>query len=141
LTIKIEYVIIDLSKGKQRKEVPSMTKREMFVAIANVAEVAANEEMVNFINHEIELLDNRKSGKKGQTKTQKENEGIKAVIAEVLNESGEKKTVTELIADERLNGYTNQKISALLRQMVEAGRVNKSIEGKKAYFEAVSAEE
>ena len=113
-----------------------MTKREMFAAIANVAEVAANEEMMAFISHEIELLDARKNSKsKGMTKTQKENEGVKAVIAEVLAESESKKTVTELISDERLNGYTNQKISALLRQMVEAGKVVKSIEGKKAYFE------
>lgn len=113
-----------------------MTKREMFAAIANVAEVAANEEMMAFINHEIELLDARKNSKsKGMTKTQKENEGVKAVIAEVLAESESKKTVTELISDERLSGYTNQKISALLRQMVEAGKVVKSIEGKKAYFE------
>lgn len=112
-----------------------MTKREMFVAIANVAEVAANEEMVAFINHEIELLDNRKTSKKGLTKTQKENEGVKAVIAEVLADTGEKMTVTELINDNRLNGYTNQKISALLRQMVEAGKVVKTIEGKKAFFE------
>ena len=112
-----------------------MTKREMFVAIANVAEVAANEEMVAFINHEIELLDNRKTSKKGLTKTQKENEGVKAVIAEVLTDTGEKMTVTELINDDRLNGYTNQKISALLRQMVEAGKVVKTIEGKKAFFE------
>lgn len=112
-----------------------MTKREMFVAIANVAEVAANEEMVAFINHEIELLDNRKTSKKGLTKTQKENEGVKAVIAEVLADTGEKMTVTELINDDRLNGYTNQKISALLRQMVEAGKVVKTIEGKKAFFE------
>lgn len=116
-----------------------MTKREMFVAIGNVAEVASNEEMVAFINHEIELLDNRKSGKKGQTKTQKENEGVKAVIVEVLAETGEKMTVTELISDERLSGYTNQKISALLRQLVESGQVVKSIEGKKAFFEAVNA--
>ena len=112
-----------------------MTKREMFVAIANVAEVAANEEMVAFINHEIELLDNRKTSKKGLTKTQKENEGVKAVIAEVLADAGEKMTVTELINDDRLNGYTNQKISTLLRQMVEAGKVVKTIEGKKAFFE------
>lgn len=114
-----------------------MTKREMFVAIANVAEVASNEEMTAFIAHEIELLDNRKSGKKGQTKTQKENEGVKAVIVDVLAESGEKMTVTELISDERLSGYTNQKISALLRQLVEGGKVTKTIEGKKAYFSAV----
>lgn len=116
-----------------------MTKREMFVAIANVAEVSANEEMMAFINREIELLDNRKSSKKGPTKTQKANEGVKAVIAEVLAESGEKMTVTEMLADERLSGYTNQKISALLRQMVEAKTVVKTIEGKKAYF-AVAVE-
>ena len=38
---------------------------------------------------------------------------VKAVIADVLAEAGEKRTVTELIADSRLNCYTNQKISAL----------------------------
>ena len=110
-----------------------MTKKEMFAMIATVN--ADNAEIVEFCNHEIELLSNRKSGTKGQTKTQKENEGIKAVIAEVLTGTGDKMTVTELIADERLNTYTNQKISALLRQMVEAGKVTKVIEGKKTYFE------
>jgi len=117
-----------------------MTKREMFVAIANVAEVAANEEMMTFINHEIDLLDARKNNKsKGMTKTQKANEEVKAVIADVLAETGEKMTVTEMLADERLSGFTNQKISALLRQMVEAGKIVKTIEGKKAHF-AVAVE-
>ena len=112
-----------------------MTKREMFVAIANVAEVAANAEMVEFLNHQIELLDARKSGK-GLTKTQKANEEVKAVIAEVLAEV-EKATVTDLIKDERLDGFTNQKISALLRQMKDKGLVDKTMEGKKAYFSLV----
>ena len=112
-----------------------MTKREMFVAIANVAEVSANEEMMSFINRQIELLDNRKSNKsKSLTKTQKANEEVKAVIADVLAESGEKMTVTQLLGDERLSGYTNQKISALLRQMVDSGKADKVIEKKKAYF-------
>ena len=44
-------------------------------------------------------------------------------------------TVTELIAGgEGLEGLTNQKVSALLRKMVEVGRVVKTIEGKKAKF-------
>ena len=116
-----------------------MTKREMFVAIANVAEVAANEEMMTFINHEIELLDNRKSSKKGLTKTQKENEGVKEQIVQALANAGKKMTVTEILSCEGLEGFTNQKISALLRQLVEAKRVEKTLEGKKAYF-AVSAE-
>lgn len=111
-----------------------MTKREMFERIATIN--AADEEIVAFCEKEIELLNKRKSGKKGLTKTQKENEEIKAVIAEVLADA-DRMTVSELIkADERLD-YSNQKISALLRGMVEDGRVVKTMEGKKAYFSVV----
>jgi len=81
----------------------------------------------------------KRSTSKTPTKTQKANEEVKAVIADVLADTGEKMTVTEMIADDRLNGYTNQKISALLRQMVETGKVVKTLEGKKAYF-AVAVE-
>lgn len=111
-----------------------MTKREMFVAIANVAEVAANEEMMNFINHEIELLDRRGSKDKAMTKTQKENENIKALIMDVLADATEKMTVTEMLADDRLSNYSNQKISALLRQLVDAQKAVKVVEKKRAYF-------
>ena len=76
----------------------------------------------------------KRGSAKTPTKTQKANEGVKAIIAEVLAETGKKMTVTEMLANERLGGYTNQKISALLRQMVEAKAVVKTIEGKKAYF-------
>ena len=117
-----------------------MTKREMFVAIGNVAEVAANEEMSAFIAHQIELLDSRKGSKSGMTKTQKENESIKETILANLKEVGEACTVTELLTCNGLSGYTNQKISALLRQLVESGKVAKTMKSKKAYFEAVTAE-
>ena len=80
----------------------------------------------------------KRSTSKTLTKTQKANEEVKAVIADVLAGTGEKMTVTEMIADDRLNGYTNQKISALLRLMIKEGRVDKVIEGKKAYFFAIS---
>lgn len=79
-------------------------------------------------------LAKRSSGKKGLTKTQKANVEVKETIKVVLAEVGEMVTVTELISDERLSAYTNQKISALLRQLVEAGEVTKVIEGKKARF-------
>lgn len=109
-----------------------MTKREMFERIATVN--AADEEIVAFCNREIELLEKRKSGKKGLTKTQKENEGVKELILTALAESGEKMTVSEVIGCEGLGGFSNQKISALLRQLIEAGKVEKTMEGKKAYF-------
>ena len=108
-----------------------MTKKEMFALIATVN--ADNSEIVDFCNHEIELLENRKSGSKGLTKTQKENAGIKELIAAALVGS-DGMTVTELLNCEGLDGFTNQKISALLRQMVQDAKVVKTIEGKKAFF-------
>ena len=109
-----------------------MTKKEMFAHIATVN--AADAEIVEFCNHQIELLDARKSSK-SPTKTQKANEDLMDKIEFALINADAPLTVTDLISSEdALEGYTNQKISALLRKMVEAGRATKTIEGKKALF-------
>lgn len=108
------------------------TKREKFEMIATL--LADNAEIVDFCNHEIELLTNRKSHSKGMTATQKANVEVKAVIVNVLREVETPLTVTEILTDERLAMYSNQKISALLRQLVDAHEVIKTIEGKKAKF-------
>ena len=112
-----------------------MTKREMFETIATIN--ADNAEIVEFCNHEIELLSRKTSAKRGLTAVQKANIEVKAVITNVLAEAGSPLTVTEVISDSRMSGYTNQKVSALLRQMVEGGTVAKTIEGKKARFALV----
>ena len=77
----------------------------------------------------------KRSTSKTPTKTQKLNEGIMDTIEDALVAVDKPVTVTELIAsDEGLKNLTNQKVSALLRKMVEANRVVKTIEGKKALF-------
>ena len=121
-----------------------MTKREMFVAIANVAEVAANAEMVDFLNHQIELLDSRKSStSKTPTKTQKENASIKATILDVLSEAGRAMTISEMLQDERLSAYSNQKMSALLRQLGDDGtkEVRKVKDKKVTLFEIAESDD
>lgn len=110
-----------------------MTKMTYAVAIDNAINGNITEEVKEKLEALKASLAKRASGSKSPTKIQKENEGVKAVIAEVLSESGSKMTVTDLVSDERLP-YTNQKVSALLRQMIEAGIVVKTMEGKKAYF-------
>jgi hypothetical protein len=76
----------------------------------------------------------RKTSKK-PTKTQQENELIMEQIALDLAEFEEPVTVTELITQgDGLDGLTNQKVSALLRKMIEADRVVKIMDGKKAKF-------
>lgn len=109
-----------------------MTKKEMFNHIATVN--ASDSEIVEFCKREIELLENRKSSK-SPTKTQRENEVIMDKIVESLTSIASPCTVTELLAF-GVEGFelTNQKASALLRKLVEAKRVVKTIEGKKSLF-------
>lgn len=76
----------------------------------------------------------KRGASKTPTKTQKENEGVMETILDVLADNGDMMTVTEMLADDRLKGYTNQKISALLRKLIEAKKVVKTMEKKKAYF-------
>lgn len=114
-----------------------MTKKEMFalvIEVVNGAEVAQKEEMLNFLAHEVELLE-RKSSKSTTTKTQAENEKIMVLVAEGLAEMGKPVTITELMAgSEKVAGLSNQKLSALLRIMKERGEVVKITEKKKSFF-------
>ena len=76
----------------------------------------------------------KKRGSSKPTKTQVENEGIKAEILEALVEADEPMTCGEIT--KALEGdYTSQKISALLRQLVAGGKVTKSTEKKVSRFE------
>jgi len=110
-----------------------MTKREMFTAIRAI--VADNAEMVAFIDHEIELLDKKKTSAKKPTKTQIENEGFKADIIAYLTEADSPKTIKELQAEvDSLVGLTNQRITHLLTDLVKSETVTKEYVKKVPYF-------
>ena len=120
-----------------------MTKKEYFAVLA---EVVANSNMENkegalaFIAHEVELLE-KKSAKSGQTKTQKENAEILVKIKAELAEVGKAVTITELqAASAEMAQYSNQKLSALLKKLVESGEVVKTTEKKKSYFAVAEIE-
>lgn len=111
-----------------------LTKKDLFGELLKIGEVASNKALVDFINHEIELLE-KKNSKSTQTKTQKENEGIKELILNALTEIGKPVTITELQnANTELADFSNQKISALLKQLVESQAVDKIVDKKKSYF-------
>ena len=115
-----------------------MTKKEMFAVIAETIatmEVENKAEMLNFIDHEIELL-NKKSGKSGQTKTQKENELLKEQLLNAFAVMEKPVTISEFQekSAEPVAQLSNQKLSALLNQLVKAEKMVKTIEKKKSYF-------
>ena len=114
-----------------------ITKREKFEMLANIAEVKANPMLVEFIEHELELLAKKNASGEGKmTATQKENETIKEEIVKSLADKPDRLyTITEMLKEfECCKPYTNQKISALIKQLVADGKVEKVEEKRKSYF-------
>lgn len=113
-----------------------ITKREMFAMM--MEKYNFTEEERAFIEHEIELLDKKKSGERKPTATQIANEGLKEIIMEVLNSTEEMLTVTDIIKSHAdLAELSNQKVSSLMTQLKDAGKVEKVVEKRKSYFKAI----
>ena len=109
-----------------------MTQRDYFNEIIALAKANDREDIVTFAEGRIEMLD-KKAGSKKPTKTQAENVAIKDEILSVLTTVGA--TVTEIqTKSDVLGALSNQKVSALLRQMVDEGLVTKTVDKKKSYF-------
>ena len=115
-----------------------MTKAQMFEAIKAIPEVAKNEEMVEFIDKQIAQLAKRKTA---ETKTQKENVILMDKVLVAMESIGRKATATEIMkSDEELATYSLPKISAMLKKLIECGKVERTIEKKIAYFEVASTD-
>ena len=114
-----------------------LTKKDYFAKLYSLVEnldnVQDKHELLGFIDHEVELLE-KKASAKTQTKTQKENIGIKDIIVDVVGNSIKPMTITDMLETEELNGYTNQKISALCKQLCEIGLLVRVQDKKKTYF-------
>ena len=112
------------------------TKRDRFNALLNIDAVKNDADLVAFIEHEIELLAKKNAGDKKPTAKQMENDAVKQVILDEMTANPDKLyTVTELIKGvPELAEYSNQRVSALLRQMIEANAVVKTVDKRKSYF-------
>ena len=117
------------------KSAKKPTKKQMYQNILDTCELT--EEQVAFIRHEMELLEKKNSSDKKPTAQQVANGGIKASILEVMKPN-QLYTITEIVKN--LSNYpdlTNQRVSALVRQMVEAGLVVRTEDKRRAYFSKV----
>ena len=107
------------------------TKREFFGEIREI--VKENAELVAFIDHELELLDKKTSAK--STKVNTEQVELMEKIVSALNEIGRSVTISELQKENaEMAEYSNQKLSAMLKKLVDNKQVTKMIDKKKSYF-------
>lgn len=137
----INYKINQVNQRKELMIMKKMTKKEMFaevIAVVERVEVENKAEMLNFLAHEVELL-NKKSSKSGQTKTQKENVLLMEQLVVALSEMEKPVTISEFqgLSTSEVATLSNQKLSALLKKLVEENKVVKTVEKKKSYFSVV----
>ena len=114
-----------------------MTKRDYFNQLLALDGVKGNESLVKFIEHELELLAKKNASGEGKlTATQIANNGIKEEILECMaNEPNRLFTISEM---QKLfpccAEMSNQRVSALVRQLVNDGKVERLEEKRKAVF-------
>ena len=117
--------------------IQKFTKKDRFAQLLEIAEVKANAELVEFINHEMELLAKKNAtphGERKPTAKQVENEGIKSEILTNMVE-GEKYTITRMMREfVAISDLSASKVNALVTQLKNEEKVERVVEGRIAYF-------
>lgn len=116
------------------------TKRENFTAIIEELQKVNRPDLVAAMEHEIELLDKKNANRSTKpTKAQLANDAIRTKILETLDPdveytlSGIKGMIPELQAS---NG--TQKTAAIVRPLVEAGKMTRTTKNRVVYLQLVS---
>lgn len=118
-----------------------ITKRDNFMEIralivkAEMLEDNKKEQYLTFIDHELKLLDKKASSKSSSKNTEEQKE-LMTKIVNALAEIGEPVTISDLQKkNEEMATYSNQKLSAMLKKLVDNEKtVIKTIDKKKSFF-------
>ena len=112
------------------------TKRDHFNALLAIPAVAENAELVEFINHEIELLDRKNTAERKPTPKQTENAGFKSDILDWA-EAGVQYTAGDFVKGVPSiveAGISVNRVTAMLTQLVNDGALVKTVDKRKSYY-------
>ena len=115
-----------------------ITKREVVTMMLADENIKQNDMFVAYLENELALLTKKAENKKA-TKNQTENVEIKEVIIEVLGRmgngrAGEIQLAIQATDKEKYATLTNQRTSAILKQMIDEGTVVKTVDKKVSTF-------
>ena len=110
-----------------------------YVSALNV--VLNGEPMTDEVREKLEALkasiEKKNTAERKPTATQTANEGFKVAILNGL-ESGKAYTITDIIKSvDEVSALSNQRVSAIVRQLVESGSLVREEVKRKAYFSLV----
>ena len=124
------------------EKIKAPTRKEMFTSVSDfLVEHDADTNLIDFINHQIELLDNKKESKK-QSKEQEENATYSNAIYEQMafeRKYSAAELMKELpaVGDWNANHETElsvQKLASLLKPLVDGGKVIKTTEKRRVFY-------
>lgn len=124
------------------EKIKAPTRKEMFTSVSDfLAEHDADTALIDFVNHQIELLDNKKESKK-QSKEQEENATYSNAIYEQMvfeRKYSAAELMKELpaVSDWNANHETElsvQKLASLLKPLVDGGKVIKTTEKRRVFY-------
>ena len=118
------------------KKLTNVSALEMVLGMESVIQ---NVELFDKLTQMKNQFEKKNSGStlRKPTKTQQENEVLVEMIFQYLTEVKEPKTITELTNEiQELEGLSNQKVSSLLKKLVDTEKVNKFQEKRKTFFQA-----
>jgi len=115
-----------------------MTKRDYFTILRNAYPTTADNynEVIAFIDHELELLARKNTSEKKPTAVQQANNVLKSAILEGMEEN-RLYTITEIIKEiPACADLSNQRVSAVVRQMYDCAEptIEKVVEKRRSYF-------
>lgn len=111
-----------------------MTKKDYFRMLKGIDKVAENGELVQFIDHEIELLERKNSADRKLSGNALANVALKEEIMEIVSSEPDRLFTATEIQKAMKGEYTNQRVSALLKQLKEEGKVEKIEDKRKSFF-------
>ena len=128
-----------------------LTKKDKFTALLNmvnsidptttIAEGITAEDMVAFIEHELELLANKNAvkGEKKPTEKQKQNADIGSAVYDYLVDCGVGKTCSQLLKE--VSGLPEDmslpRMTHIVTALVGDNKVERYVEKRVAYFKAI----
>ena len=113
-----------------------VTKKDNFEALRTIAETANRSDLVDFINHELELLANKNAKRSDKpTATQKENAEIADLVPNVL-EAGKLYRLSEIkaLVPKLASASGTQRIAAICRKLEENGVLVKTVDKRVIYY-------
>ena len=115
--------------------VQKITKAQKFAMLKAIPAVAENAMLVEFIDHEMELLAKKNSAEKKPTAQQTANAAIAdAIVSAMENEPNRLFTITDIIKSvPECAELTNQRVSAIVRGLIGVS-VERIEDKRKAFF-------